>query len=117
YLIHWKDQPDSEDSWVNLTELPTPTDELVDRFHRRHPRSKRPPASVLSATRHNVSTRQSDNIEIDYADVSRPIPPISNRRSPSPTPINSNLRTSYTPPLQTTTRSGRTAKPPTRLNL
>ncbi|KAJ3991283.1 hypothetical protein F5050DRAFT_1556183, partial [Lentinula boryana] len=39
YLIHWKDQPDSEDSWVNLTDLPTPTDELVDKFHRRHPRS------------------------------------------------------------------------------
>ncbi|KAJ3782967.1 hypothetical protein GGU10DRAFT_378110, partial [Lentinula aff. detonsa] len=117
YLIHWKDQPDSEDSWIPLSDLPDSTNELVDNFHRRHPRSKRPPSSVLSSSRQVVFTPQSDDVEIDSADSSRPVPPATVRRSPSPIFINPNLRVNYQPAPQTTTRSGRVARPPNRLNL
>ncbi|KAJ3996493.1 hypothetical protein F5050DRAFT_1532446, partial [Lentinula boryana] len=39
YLIHWKDQPSSEGSWVSLSDIPDSFDELIDIFHLRHPRS------------------------------------------------------------------------------
>ncbi|KAJ3725638.1 hypothetical protein DFJ43DRAFT_1157365 [Lentinula guzmanii] len=117
YLIHWKDQPNSEDSWVPLSDLPNSTNETIERFHRRHPRTKRPPSSVLSSSRQLTFTPQSDDVEIDSADPSRPTPPIADRRSMLPAPINPNLRINYEPPTQTMTRSGRVAKPPTQLNL
>ncbi|KAJ3473638.1 hypothetical protein NLI96_g12900 [Meripilus lineatus] len=39
YLIHWHDLPSSEDSWVPLSDIPTSSNELLDRFHRRHSRA------------------------------------------------------------------------------
>ncbi|KAJ3990897.1 hypothetical protein F5050DRAFT_1542028, partial [Lentinula boryana] len=38
YLIHWKDQPSSEDSWVSLADIPSSFNETLDHFHCRHPR-------------------------------------------------------------------------------
>ena len=42
YFVHWKNQPDSERSWVTLTDIPRSFDELLQQFHRRHPRLPRP---------------------------------------------------------------------------
>ncbi|KAJ3990843.1 hypothetical protein F5050DRAFT_1582375, partial [Lentinula boryana] len=114
YLIHWKDQPSSEDSWVSLSDIPDSFDELIDRFHRRHPRSSRPPNFILELRRsvpsHSIS-QNSDSTSVQY-----PVPSPVVRRPHSPPTIHQNLRSDYVPPAQTTTRSGRISKPARRLD-
>ncbi|KAJ3495813.1 hypothetical protein NLJ89_g10573 [Agrocybe chaxingu] len=39
YLVKWIDQPDSENSWIPLSDIPSSFNELLERFHRRHPRA------------------------------------------------------------------------------
>ncbi|PIL28410.1 hypothetical protein GSI_08444 [Ganoderma sinense ZZ0214-1] len=47
YLVHWRDLPQDEDSWVPITDIPSTANELLERFHRRHTRAPRPPTSLL----------------------------------------------------------------------
>ncbi|KZV59400.1 hypothetical protein PENSPDRAFT_563403, partial [Peniophora sp. CONT] len=39
YLVHSRDRSDDEDAWIPLSEVPRSCDELIDRFHCRHPRA------------------------------------------------------------------------------
>ncbi|EIM79790.1 uncharacterized protein STEHIDRAFT_27463, partial [Stereum hirsutum FP-91666 SS1] len=39
YLVHFSSLPNSDDSWVLLSDIPTTYNELIDRFHCRHPRA------------------------------------------------------------------------------
>ncbi|KAH7919984.1 hypothetical protein BV22DRAFT_978033, partial [Leucogyrophana mollusca] len=36
YFVHFKSLPDSEDSWIPLSDIPTTYNELLEHFHRRH---------------------------------------------------------------------------------
>lgn len=36
YLVRWKSLPESEDSWLPLSDIPTLFNELIERFHCRH---------------------------------------------------------------------------------
>ncbi len=123
YLIRWKDLPESEDSWVPLSDIPTTSTELVDRFHRRHPRSPHPHRLVIDRL---APIPEPDIIDTTDAPsplsaqmppaVSAPAPavPAAAPRPRSPPAIRQNLREVYEPPSQTTTRTGRVSKPPQR---
>ncbi|ESK83996.1 hypothetical protein Moror_11546, partial [Moniliophthora roreri MCA 2997] len=51
YLVHFRDTDQSENSWIPLSEIPSDTDEMIDRFHRRHPRALRPNELLLPRNR------------------------------------------------------------------
>ena len=48
YFVHWKDQPISERSWILFSDISTSQDELLNRFHRRHPKVPKPPRFNIS---------------------------------------------------------------------
>jgi len=81
YLVRWKSLPESEDSWIPLSDIPTPFNELIERFHRRHPRSPRP---------HSFDINKNYNILsiTDYSSTSSSlqVPPSSAVPSESPEP-------------------------------
>ena len=121
YLVNWKDQPESENSWIPLSDIPSSHNELIDKYHRRHPRSPRPPAILLSKSRpfHSTDTHSSSDSTSNLnfnSTPSRSIPPQASHRPRSPPPITQNLRAHYEPAPQSTTRSGRISKPPVRLD-
>ncbi len=127
YLVHWEKSSSDEDSWVSLSDIPSTYNELLERFHRRHPRSLRPPDSVLHCDRSVVPADPSAPSAPQVPSVAAPpsepesaapaaprrsaVPPAA-PRPPSPAPIHVNPRVSYTPPSQTTLRAGRVAQPP-----
>ena len=137
YYVHWKSLPDEENSWVPLSDIPTTSNELIERFHRRHPRAPRPhrlildqtfppPVSVVTDdtfTSSSAPQMPSDasssaaSSSIAVARPARPAVPVAVARPASPPPVHENLRSSYTPPTQTTTRSGRISRPAARLDL
>jgi transposase InsO family protein len=51
YLVDFIDQPISERSWIPLSDIPSTYNEMLERFHRRHPRLHRPADSTLLRTR------------------------------------------------------------------
>ncbi|KAF7338861.1 Transposon Tf2-12 polyprotein [Mycena sanguinolenta] len=50
YLVHFTGASEDEDAWVPLSDIPRTADELLERFHRRHPRAPRPQRIVLEQT-------------------------------------------------------------------
>ena len=110
YLVHFKDSDNSNDSWVPLTDIPSTYDDLIEKFHRRHPKAPKPDSSILDRAP-NVFEAPSDSgiKEAEAVDKSNHIHTtlIQEERSP-------NLQTTYTPPTCTTTRSGRISQPPKR---
>ena len=53
YLVHHQDTPSSEDSWIPLYDIPTMCNELLDHFHRRHPRAPRPHPIIFASNVHS----------------------------------------------------------------
>ena len=43
YLIHWKDLPNSENSWTPFSEILTSLYPFLEQFHRRNPNRPHPP--------------------------------------------------------------------------
>ena len=109
YLVHWLELPSTEDSWVPLSDIPSTSDELLERFHRRHPRAPRPPSSSRNVRRDAPTDAGSTAPAPAPSSV-----PHAHRRTPSPHPPRQDPRLDYTPPSQTTLRSGRVAHPPRR---
>lgn len=108
--------------------LPNSYNELIDKYHRRHPRSPRPP-SILITTPHPFifpnnsdlnldSTSHSDSVisQPETTHTTRSSPPTASRCPTSPNPIAQNFRANYQTAPQTTTRSGRISKPASRLD-
>lgn len=131
YLVSWQGLSEDENSWLPLSDFPTTSNELIERFHRRHPRAPRPPHALFNHSAHAVF-ESTDNIVSsstlqDPSSASAPpaspsaprttsapaVPPAAPRPR-SPPPIREDPRVSYTPPTQTTLRSGRVSRPPTR---
>ena len=115
YLVRWKDQPAEEDLWISLQDLPTTANEIIERFHRRHPRAPRPHPLIINHLALSPSDFNFDSIS-DTDSVSISIPDCSLHARPrSPPPShNNNLRSFYTPPSITTLSSGRVSRPPSR---
>ncbi|KAI0690133.1 hypothetical protein C8T65DRAFT_588176, partial [Cerioporus squamosus] len=138
YLVRWKDSSADEDCWIPLSDIPTTHTELVERYHRRHPRSLAPPPSILhhsahaafeSTDNHSVSTSlqasPSSSEPAPAAPNTAPAParpartahaavPPAAPRHRSPAPVRINPRVEYAPPSQTTLRSGCVSRPPPR---
>lgn len=119
YLVSWKDLPVSENSWVPHSDLPSTLDEVLERFHRRHPTLPRPhqfdisrdrslpdPTQLVPSSEAPAPTESSTSPTIP----SNPRVPFTPTRVPSPLQP---LRTvGYAPPTKTTLRSGRVSRPP-----
>lgn len=104
YFIHWKDTPDTENSWVPFAEIPNNLFHILEQFHRRNPSRPHPPRFHFTTPIDN-SPSSFNNIpllQVDNHSLST--------RSPSPPP-ESRLR-HYQPPVQQKTRSGRLVHPP-----
>lgn len=132
YLVRWKDLSLDENSWGPLSDLPTSADELIERYHRRHPKSPRPPSSILHRSVHesgatDATTLSSAQVPLPAAssEPARPSTllastcphaaiPSAAPRPPSPAPLRLNPCVEYTPPSQTTLCSGRVSRPPPR---
>ncbi|KAJ3779565.1 hypothetical protein GGU10DRAFT_401828 [Lentinula aff. detonsa] len=110
--------PNSEDSWIPLSDIPDSFNELIDKFHHRHPRSPRPPQFILDFARRAPLDSTSHNSDSTSPSVlsHRPAIPPAIRRPRSPSAVHHDPRTNYVPPAQTTTRSGCISKPPQRLD-
>ena len=139
YFIHFRSLPNSENSWLPLSDIPRTYDELIDRYHRRHPRSvclhitelthsfvladssfsaseSPTPHTVVASELALPSSRHRDGIGLEtVAPTPSAVLPAC-PRSASPPCVRQNLRSEYTPPPQTTTCSGRVSRPATRLN-
>jgi hypothetical protein len=100
---------------------------LLEHFHRRHPRAPRPQRVVLDKTYPvndsvpppSASTVPSPDPAPDPAPPAPAAPaavPSASRRTPTPPPLQQNLRSNYVPPTVTTTRSGRASRPAERLD-
>ena len=141
YFVRWKNLSEDENSWIPLSDIPTSSNELIDRFHRRHPKAPRPHSLTINA----IPSHTLDPVDLNLFDnfISTSDPPLASEHAappsfvPVPTPaaalllfvpssssvpsafarpaslpvVRQNLRSEYVPPLQTTTRSGRVSKP------
>ncbi|GJF00476.1 hypothetical protein PsYK624_167640, partial [Phanerochaete sordida] len=145
YYVSWKSLPEEENSWVPLSDIPTTSNELIERFHRRHPRAPRPHPLVLaqtfpapldvdtdaftpysapqvpSAASSAASSPVAPSAPLPAASSSssappRPAVPPAAARPRSPSIVRENLRSTYVAPTQTTTRSGRISRPAERLD-
>jgi hypothetical protein len=131
YFVHWKSQPESENSWIPLSDIPTSANELVDRFHRQHPKAPRPHTLIMNlippSTLHDPPALDipsfteplSSSVPSPTEHVhSRTVPapaasssvPSALPRPASPPAVCQRLRSEYEPPLQTMTRYGHVSK-------
>ncbi|KAF7336487.1 Transposon Tf2-12 polyprotein [Mycena sanguinolenta] len=133
YLVHFTGASEDEDAWVPLSDIPRTADELLERFHRRHPRAPRPQRVVLEQTypvETSNSISPSSTSTVDSLSVPDSVPPPpprlststpsavprASRRVPTPPPVRENLQSNYVPPTVTTTRFGRKSRPADRLD-
>ena len=133
YFVHFLNLPDSEDSWIPLSDIPTSSNELITRFHRRHSRAPRPHQLVLDQTfpappvlENPVLTELTDTVSTSTQELpvtrtepaasSSSVVPLAAAHPASPPVILENLRTAYVPAAQTTLSSGRVSRPPSRLD-
>ena len=49
YLIHWKQSPDSENSWTPFTEIPTMLYFILEQFHHWNPTWPHPPQFLITS--------------------------------------------------------------------
>jgi hypothetical protein len=128
YLVRWKSLPESDDSWLPLSDIPTSLNELLERYHRRHPRSPCPHIIDINKNYHTSSAATDTSLSLSSqvpSSVAPPEPPVpalaavppAAARPLSPVAVRQRLRSEYEPPTQTTTRGGRVSCPAERLNL
>lgn len=111
YLVSWTGKPESENSWIPLSELPHSLDETLIKFHRRHPKLPRPIRFDTQVALPSLSIPfpiSGSQLPLELTD---PTPqPFTIQRSPSPPPVKPrNLY--YQAPPQTTLRTGRVSRP------
>ncbi|KAF7345784.1 Transposon Tf2-12 polyprotein [Mycena venus] len=120
YLVRFSGASEDEAAWVPLSNIPHTADELLERFHRRHPRAPRPQRVVLDKT-YPVNDPSPDSSSSTPSSsepspvTSTAIPPAT-RCTPTPPPLRQNLCSNYVAPTVTTTHSGRASRPPQRLD-
>ena len=103
YYIHWKDLPNSEDSWLPFSEIPNDLYYILEQFHHRNPSRPHPPRFEFSTIMSEFPSNF-NNVPIIQSDTHyQPI------RSPSPPP---QPYLKDQPPMQQKTRSGHLVHPP-----
>ena len=126
----------TEDSWIPLSDIPTTSNELIERFHCRHTHAPRPPTSIFTPTvQPEPAPTDSASSALQTSTPASSEPPASASAPVLPTPapvlapaptsavpayvprplspptVRVNPRAYYEPPTQTTTRSGRVSRP------
>lgn len=107
YLVRWKDQPDSENSWIPYSEISSSLFPILETYHRRNPHAPHPPRFQFT---HSSSNHPTSLNSIPQIPTTIQVYNQIRSDSPPPTP----WMTSYEPPLFQTTSSGRRVHPPTR---
>ena len=103
YYTHWKDLPNSEDSWLPFSEIPNDLYYILEQFHRHNPSRPHPPRFEFSTIMSEFPSNF-NNVPIIQPDTHyQPI------RSPSPPP---QPYLKDQPPMQQKTRSGCLVHPP-----
>lgn len=111
YLVSWTNKPESENSWVPLSELPQTLNEILIKFHRRHPKLPRPIRFDSHVTQPTTFTPFPNSGPPLPDEVTDPSPqPYTLQRTPSPPPVKTRGHY-YEAPPQTTLRSGRISRP------
>ena len=103
YFIHWKDLPDSENSWLPFAEIPNDLYYILEQFHCRNPARPHPPRFEFSITNSESPSTLND------LPLIQPEPHYQPARSRSPPP-QSYIRDE--PPIQQKTHSGHLVHPP-----
>jgi hypothetical protein len=124
HLVRFTGLMDNKNAWITLEDMPTTADELIDRFHRCHPRALRPPATALAVTSHSpsISTTPADTTLDTSSATAATAPsasasvPLTAPCAPTPLPKHQNLCANYVPPISTTTCTSRVSKPPVKYN-
>ena len=96
YLIHWKELPDSENSWIPFVEISTSLYPYLEQFHRRNPSHPHPPRFQIID---NLPIPPPPTIPTSAADYN------SARSSTPPLKPWSQLQ-NYEPPTTTITHTG-----------
>lgn len=120
HYCHFRGYSNNEDIWIPLTDIPHTSDEHLNCFHRRHTCAPRPPQALLARTPTVTSpTPSASHSLVSPTDLNsiptvhhRTTVPATARRTSTPPPVHQDLRAHYKPPPQTTTRTGRVARPP-----
>lgn len=134
YLVWWKSLPESENSWLPLSDIPISFNELIERFHRRHPRSPHPHSFDINKNYNTpfiTDQSSTSSLQVPFSSVvpseplslpamhSEPSPlpsvaavPPAVARPPSPPAVRQRLRSEYVPPMQTTTALVASRAPP-----
>ena len=94
YLIHWKDLPDSENSWTPFSEILTSFYPFLEQFHHRNPTRPHPP-------RFQITNAPSISISIPV-----PSTALDYNTARSPTPPPKPWLQTYEPPSHSITRTG-----------
>ncbi|KAL7280850.1 hypothetical protein ACG7TL_005794 [Trametes sanguinea] len=126
YLVRWKGLSPDEDSWIPLSDIAINADEMIERFHRRHPRAPHPPRTFIRRSTHSLAEATNSSIPssiIQAHESSAPMPvpsslsisepavlivprrPAVSAAAPhpaSPPPLRINPRVEYTLPSSTT---------------
>jgi hypothetical protein len=81
YFVRWKNLSEDENSWIPLSDIPTSSNELIDRFHRRHPKAPRPHSLIINATPPHTLDPPNFNLIDNSTFISDPLPPASEHTS------------------------------------
>ena len=100
YLIHWKDLPDSENSWIPFSEISTSLYPFLEQFHRRNPTRPHPPRFQII------------NVPSTSIPISIPSTVLDYNTAQSSTPPPEPWLQTYEPPTHSITRTGRHVHPP-----
>ena len=95
YLIHWKQSPDSENSWTPFAKIPTMLYFILEQFHCWNPTPPHPPQFLITSD-------YSTTVNAPSSDIWPPTPPVESWSQ----------TTNYKPPSTTVTCTGCHVHPP-----
>jgi Chromo (CHRromatin Organisation MOdifier) domain len=120
YFVRWKNQPESKNSWIPLSNIPTSHNKLLDHFHRCNPHPHtlvlNQVFSPLPLTPPTISphTDSMPQVSLQTNDSLRPRIPPAAAHPASPLLIRQRLRSVYKPAARTMTHTDRVSRPATR---
>ena len=112
YFIKWEDLNSTENSWVLLSDVPCSSNELLETYHCRHPKSVHPPRFTFTQAQTQPSTGTlQEHQDSPWTILTPPSKALSSL--PFTSPPHNHWMSTWQPPAQTTLRSGRISRPRT----
>ena len=107
YYVQWKNQPESENSWVPMSNIPTTDNKLINCFHWWHPHAPCPHPITLSKPQSQLEEEILEN----------PAPSVHQCPMRSLSSPAASQPSYYIAPDQMTTRTGHISCPETKYDL